>query len=63
MKPGDFIITPSWTWHDHGHEGRVESDEPVVWLIGASLPWVAGNFVNRIVVYDLASAVGATLLA
>jgi hypothetical protein len=17
--PGDFIITPSWTWHDHGH--------------------------------------------
>ena len=20
--PGDFIITPSWTWHDHGHDGR-----------------------------------------
>ena len=20
MQPGDFIITPSWTWHDHGHE-------------------------------------------
>ena len=18
MRPGDFIITPSWTWHDHG---------------------------------------------
>jgi gentisate 1,2-dioxygenase len=28
MKPGDFIITPSWTWHDHGHEGRMESDTP-----------------------------------
>ena len=30
MRPGDFIITPSWTWHDHGHEGS----EPVVWLDG-----------------------------
>ncbi|HQY27411.1 MAG TPA: cupin domain-containing protein, partial [Burkholderiaceae bacterium] len=20
MHPGDFIITPSWTWHDHGNE-------------------------------------------
>jgi gentisate 1,2-dioxygenase len=30
MRPGDFIITPSWTWHDHGHEGK----EPVVWLDG-----------------------------
>src|SRR5690349_1493966 len=38
MKPGDFIITPSWTWHDHGHEGRVESDVPVVWLDGLDIP-------------------------
>lgn len=38
MKPGDFIITPSWTWHDHGHEGRVESDTPVVWLDGLDIP-------------------------
>src|SRR6187455_392576 len=30
MQPGDFIITPSWTWHDHGHEGT----GPVVWLDG-----------------------------
>ena len=21
MRPGDFIITPSWTWHDHGNPG------------------------------------------
>lgn len=21
MHPGDFIITPSWTWHDHGSPG------------------------------------------
>ena len=38
MKPGDFIITPSWTWHDHGHQGRVESDAPVVWLDGLDIP-------------------------
>src|SRR5687767_3988661 len=30
MHPGDFIITPSWTWHDHGNPGT----EPVVWLDG-----------------------------
>lgn len=34
MKPGDFIITPSWTWHDHGHE----ADAPVVWLDGLDIP-------------------------
>src|SRR3954462_4408594 len=30
MAPGDFIITPSWTFHDHGNT----SDEPVVWMDG-----------------------------
>jgi gentisate 1,2-dioxygenase len=20
MRPGDFIIMPSWTWHDHGND-------------------------------------------
>jgi gentisate 1,2-dioxygenase len=38
MKPGDFIITPSWTWHDHGHLGAVDSDKPVVWLDGLDIP-------------------------
>jgi len=33
MQPGDFIITPSWTWHDHGHPG----DEPVVWMDGLDI--------------------------
>lgn len=28
MEPGDFIVTPSWTWHEHGHEGA----GPTVWL-------------------------------
>ena len=34
MQPGDFIITPSWTWHDHGSE----ADGPVVWLDGLDIP-------------------------
>src|SRR5690242_12659739 len=36
MHPGDFIITPSWTWHDHGNPGA----EPVVWLDGLDIPLV-----------------------
>jgi gentisate 1,2-dioxygenase len=36
MQPGDFIITPSWTWHDHGHDG----DQPVVWLDGLDIPMI-----------------------
>src|SRR6266498_6871 len=37
MHPGDFIITPSWTFHDHGNPG----DAPVVWLDGLDIPMVA----------------------
>ncbi len=37
MSPGDFVITPSWTWHDHGNE----SDEPMVWMDGLDIPMVA----------------------
>ncbi len=33
MKPGDFVITPSWTWHDHGNVG----DKPMVWLDGLDM--------------------------
>lgn len=36
MHPGDFIITPSWTFHDHGNPGN----EPVVWLDGLDIPMV-----------------------
>src|SRR5260221_2732964 len=36
MHPGDFIITPSWAFHDHGNTG----DEPVVWLDGLDIPLV-----------------------
>lgn len=34
MHPGDFIITPSWAFHDHGNEGSA----PVVWLDGLDIP-------------------------
>jgi gentisate 1,2-dioxygenase len=37
MHPGDFIITPSWTWHDHGNPGS----EPVVWMDGLDIPMLA----------------------
>ncbi|WP_028221658.1 gentisate 1,2-dioxygenase [Paraburkholderia oxyphila] len=40
MRPGDFIITPSWTWHDHGNPLSAEGGEPVVWLDGLDIPIV-----------------------
>jgi gentisate 1,2-dioxygenase len=36
MEPGDFVITPSMTWHDHGNE----SDAPMVWLDGLDMHMV-----------------------
>lgn len=34
MSPGDFVITPSWAWHHHGHE----ASGPMVWLDGLDIP-------------------------
>ena len=36
MRPGDFIITPAWTWHDHGSA----AEGPVVWMDGLDVPLV-----------------------
>ncbi len=36
MHPGDFIITPSWAFHDHGSEAA----GPVVWLDGLDIPMI-----------------------
>jgi gentisate 1,2-dioxygenase len=36
MKPGDFIITPGWRFHDHGNE----TAHPIVWLDGLDIPLV-----------------------
>jgi gentisate 1,2-dioxygenase len=36
MEPGDFVLTPSWSWHDHGND----SQNTVVWLDGLDVPLV-----------------------
>jgi gentisate 1,2-dioxygenase len=36
MLRGDLILTPTGTWHEHGHEGT----QPVVWLDVLDLPLV-----------------------
>jgi gentisate 1,2-dioxygenase len=36
LHPGDFVVTPAWSWHDHGNEG----DGPVVWLDCLDTPLV-----------------------
>lgn len=28
MQPGDLVLTPGWSWHDHGHLGSA----PAIWL-------------------------------
>ena len=46
MHPGDFILTPSWTFHDHGNP----SGEPIVWMDGLDVPIV--NMLNTGFVED-----------
>lgn len=36
MSPGDLIITPSWTWHEHGND----TDSPMIWLDGLDIPLI-----------------------
>ena len=36
MAPGDLILTPSWSWHDHGNETK----ERVVWMDGLDIPLI-----------------------
>ncbi|HTT00936.1 MAG TPA: gentisate 1,2-dioxygenase [Steroidobacteraceae bacterium] len=36
MHPGDLVVTPSWTFHEHGNEGST----PVIWLDGLDVPIV-----------------------
>ena len=36
MNVGDFVITPSWTFHDHGNSSK----EPMVWMDGLDVPIV-----------------------
>ena len=46
MEPGDLVLTPSWTWHDHTNEGN----EPMIWLDGLDVPlvrYLKGNFYEQ----------------
>jgi gentisate 1,2-dioxygenase len=36
MEPGDLILTPPWSWHDHGNDTAA----PMIWLDGLDLPLV-----------------------
>ncbi len=36
MRPGDFIVTPSWAWHEHLNEGT----EPTIWLDVLDVPLI-----------------------
>jgi gentisate 1,2-dioxygenase len=36
MRSGDFVLTPSWTFHDHGNPGQ----QPVIWLDVLDIPIV-----------------------
>jgi len=37
MSPGDLVLTPSWSWHDHSNP----TDAPMVWFDGLDLPLAA----------------------
>src|SRR5436309_9508948 len=34
MEEGDLILTPSWTWHEHIHQGTA----PIIWLDALDVP-------------------------
>ncbi|HZM45022.1 MAG TPA: cupin domain-containing protein, partial [Burkholderiales bacterium] len=36
MQPGDLVLTPAWTWHDHAND----TDAPMMWLDGLDTPLV-----------------------
>lgn len=36
MLPGDLVLTPNWTWHDHAND----ADTPMIWLDGLDAPLV-----------------------
>ena len=36
MYPGDLVLTPNWTWHDHAND----TPDPIIWLDGLDIPLV-----------------------
>src|SRR5439155_367119 len=39
MYPGDLVLTPNWSWHDHAND----TDAPMIWLDGLDTPLVGGR--------------------
>jgi gentisate 1,2-dioxygenase len=37
MEPGDLILTPAWSYHDHKNEGS----GPMIWLDGLDVPLIS----------------------
>jgi gentisate 1,2-dioxygenase len=37
MLPGDLVLTPNWTWHDHAND----TGSPMIWLDGLDSPLVS----------------------
>lgn len=35
MNPGDLVLTPGWTWHEHVHEGKRRS----IWVDALDVPF------------------------
>ncbi len=40
LHPGDFVVTPGWTWHEHGND----SPDHVIWMDGLDVHLV--NFLD-----------------
>jgi gentisate 1,2-dioxygenase len=36
LYPGDLVLTPNWSWHDHAND----TDAPMIWLDGLDTPLV-----------------------
>src|SRR5436853_4354970 len=36
ITPGDLVLTPNWSWHDHAND----TDAPMIWLDGLDTPLV-----------------------
>ena len=36
MRPGDFLVTPTWTYHDHGNN----TGSPIIWLDVLDIPLI-----------------------
>jgi gentisate 1,2-dioxygenase len=49
MEPGDLVLTPSWSWHDHGNL----TQERVVWFDGLDIPLIQSLEAMFFEMYDL----------